>query len=42
MHAVSSGDSLAFKRTSRGLEVKLPEGLAGAPAVAIKMRGAAV
>ena len=42
VHAVGSGDSLAFKRTRRGLEVKLPEGLAGAPAVAIKIRGAAV
>jgi hypothetical protein len=42
VHAVGSGDSLAFKRTRRGLEAKLPEGLAGAPAVAIKIRGAAV
>ena len=42
VHAVGSGDSLAFMRTRRGLEVKLPEGLAGAPAVAIRIRGAAV
>ncbi|KQY79360.1 MULTISPECIES: hypothetical protein [Roseateles] len=29
----------AFKRTPQGLDVRLPEGLAGTPAVALKIRG---
>jgi alpha-L-fucosidase len=40
--AVGSGDSLSFKRTRRALEIRLPEGLAGSPAVAVKIRGAGV
>ena len=39
VEAVGSTDSLPFKRTPRGLEVRLPEGLAGSPAVALKIRG---
>jgi hypothetical protein len=30
---------LAFKRNSKGLEVRLPEGLAGPIAVTLKIRG---
>jgi alpha-L-fucosidase len=40
VEAVGSTDSLPFKRTRHGLEVRLPEGLAGTPAVALKIRGA--
>jgi alpha-L-fucosidase len=40
VQAVGAADSLSFTRNHRGLEVKLPEGLAGAPAVALKIRGA--
>jgi alpha-L-fucosidase len=39
VEAVGSTDSLPFKRTPQGLEVRLPEGLAGTPAVALKIRG---
>jgi alpha-L-fucosidase len=39
VEAVGSTDSLAFKRTAQGLEVRLPEGLAGAMAVVLKIRG---
>ncbi len=42
VEAVGSADSLPFKRTPQGLEVRLPEGLAGSPAVALKIRGAGV
>ena len=30
---------LPFKRSRKGLEVRLPEGLAGTPAVVLKVRG---
>jgi alpha-L-fucosidase len=40
VQAVGAPDSLAFTRNHRWLEVKLPEGLAGTPAVALKIRGA--
>jgi alpha-L-fucosidase len=36
---MGSADSLPFKRTPQGLEVRLPEGLAGSPAVALKVSG---
>jgi alpha-L-fucosidase len=39
VEAVGSTDSLTFTRNRRWLEVKLPEGLAGTPAVALKIRG---
>ena len=39
VEAVGSTDSLPFKRTPLGLEVRLPEGLAGTPAIALKVRG---
>jgi alpha-L-fucosidase len=39
VQAVGAADSLAFTRNHRWLEVKLPEGLAGSPAVALKIRG---
>ncbi|KQV55366.1 alpha-L-fucosidase [Pelomonas sp. Root1217] len=39
VEAVGSTDSLPFKRTPQGLEVRLPEGLAGSPAVALKISG---
>jgi len=39
VEALGAGDSLPFKRSSKGLEVRLPEGLAGAPAVVLKIRG---
>jgi alpha-L-fucosidase len=39
VESVGASDSLPFKRTPQGLEVKLPEGLAGSPAVALKIRG---
>ncbi|MFL6626974.1 MAG: alpha-L-fucosidase [Vitreoscilla sp.] len=39
VEALGAPDSLAFTRSSRGLEVKLPEGLGGAPAVVLKIRG---
>ena len=42
VEALGSTDSLPFKRTPKGLEVKLPEGLAGSPAVALKIRGVGV
>jgi len=40
VQAVGAADSLSFKRNHRWLEVKLPAGLAGSPAVALKIRGA--
>jgi alpha-L-fucosidase len=40
VEVLGSPDSLAFTRSRKGLEVKLPEGLAGTPAVALKIRGA--
>ena len=40
VQAVGAPDSLSFKRNHRWLEVKLPEGLAGSPAVVVKIRGA--
>ncbi|KQW43628.1 MULTISPECIES: alpha-L-fucosidase [unclassified Roseateles] len=39
VEAVGSTDGLPFKRTPQGLEVRLPEGLAGTPAVALRIRG---
>ncbi|WP_457447807.1 alpha-L-fucosidase [Roseateles sp. P5_E4] len=39
VEAVGSTDSLPFKRTPQGLEVRLPDGLAGSPAIALKVRG---
>ncbi|HLO94642.1 MAG TPA: alpha-L-fucosidase, partial [Burkholderiaceae bacterium] len=42
IEAVGASDALPFKRTRQGLEVRLPEGLAGSPAVALKIRGAGV
>jgi len=39
VEALGAGDSLPFTRSSRGLEVRLPEGLAGMPAIALKIRG---
>jgi alpha-L-fucosidase len=42
IQAVGVADSLAFTRSNRWLEVKLPEGLAGSPAVAVKIRGSAL
>ena len=39
VQAVGAADSLSFKRNHRWLEVKLPDGLAGSPAVAVKIRG---
>ena len=39
VEAVGAADSLPFTRTRKGLEVTLPEGLAGTPAVALKIRG---
>ena len=38
--AVGAGDSRPFTRTRRGLGVRLPAGLAGATAVALRVRGA--
>ncbi|HEX5684248.1 MAG TPA: hypothetical protein VFY73_09440, partial [Ideonella sp.] len=40
VEAVGAAGKLPFKRTRMGLEVKLPEGLAGTPAIALKPRGA--
>ena len=39
VEALGAPDSLPFTRTSKGLEVKLPDGLAGSLAVALKIRG---
>ncbi len=39
VQAVGAPDSLVFTRNHRWLEVKLPDALAGAPAVAVKIRG---
>ncbi|HEY9023338.1 MAG TPA: alpha-L-fucosidase, partial [Burkholderiaceae bacterium] len=39
VQAVGAADSMSFVRDHRWLEVKLPEGLAGSPAVALKIRG---
>jgi alpha-L-fucosidase len=39
VETLGSTDPLAFKRSSKGLEVRLPEGLAGPIAVALKIRG---
>lgn len=39
VEVLGSTDSLPFTRNRKGLEVRLPEGLAGAPAVALKIRG---
>jgi len=39
VEALGVGDSLSFTRTSKALEVRLPQGLAGSPAVALKLRG---
>jgi alpha-L-fucosidase len=42
VEAVGSTDSLPFKRTPQGLEVRLPDGQAGSPAVVLNVRGAGV
>ncbi|HEX6706207.1 MAG TPA: alpha-L-fucosidase [Albitalea sp.] len=39
VEALGSTDSLPFKRDRKGLEVRLPEGLAGSIAVVLKIRG---
>lgn len=39
VEVLGASDSLPFTRSRKGLEVRLPEGLAGAPAVALKIRG---
>jgi alpha-L-fucosidase len=39
VEALGSTDPLTFTRTRKGLEVRLPEGLAGPIAVALKIRG---
>lgn len=39
VEALGSTSPLTFKRSRKGLEVRLPEGLAGTPAVALKIRG---
>jgi alpha-L-fucosidase len=39
VEALGSSDPLPFTRHRKGLEVQLPEGLAGSPAVALKIRG---
>jgi len=39
VEVVGVAGSAAFKRSRKGLEVRLPEGLAGAPAVALKILG---
>jgi alpha-L-fucosidase len=39
VEALGSTTALSFKRSRKGLEVRLPEGLAGTPAVALKVFG---
>ena len=39
VEVLGSSDSLPFTRSRKGLEVRLPEGLAGSMAVALKIRG---
>jgi alpha-L-fucosidase len=39
VEALGANDSLPFTRNRKGLEVKLPEGLAGSIAVVLKLRG---
>jgi alpha-L-fucosidase len=39
VEALGSTDALSFTRSRKGLEVKVPAGLAGAPAIALKIRG---
>lgn len=39
VEALGSAESLPFKRSRKGLEVRLPEGLAGSIAVVLKIRG---
>jgi len=39
VEALGSSDPLPFTRHRKGLEVQLPEGLAGSPAVTLKIRG---
>jgi alpha-L-fucosidase len=39
VHLLSSRDALAFQRDRRGLFVQLPQGLAGSPAIALKIEG---
>ena len=39
IEALGSAESLPFERSRRGLEVRLPEGLAGSIAIALKLRG---
>jgi alpha-L-fucosidase len=39
VEALGSAASLPFERSRRGLEVRLPEGLAGSIAIVLKIRG---
>jgi alpha-L-fucosidase len=39
VEALGSPESLSFTRSRKGLEVRLPEGLAGQIAIALKIRG---
>jgi alpha-L-fucosidase len=39
VEALGSNSPLSFSRSRKGLEVRLPEGLAGAPAFALKISG---
>jgi alpha-L-fucosidase len=39
IEALGSAESLPFERSRKGLQVRLPEGLAGSIAVVLKIRG---
>ena len=39
VEVLGSTDSLAFTRSRKGLEVRLPDGFAGSVAVGLKIRG---
>ena len=39
VEALGASGPLAFTRTREGLDVRVPEGLAGASAIALKIRG---
>lgn len=39
VEALGSAESLPFERSRKGLEIRLPDGLAGQAAVALKLRG---
>jgi hypothetical protein len=40
VHLVASNEALPFSRNRAGLTVKLPDGLAGEAAIALRIRGA--